>query len=136
MGIALYYAERWSEKMGGAKVYLKREDLLHTGAHKLNNALGQILLAKRMGKTRIVAETGAGQHGVATAACCAKLGMDFSISCPPGYELEKPFVDRVQAMSPKMKFDLTQAVKACLDAEGISIPYPQHQVHMTQAAAE
>ncbi len=72
----LYFAKRLSEKLGGAKIYLKREDLLHTGAHKINNALGQGLLAKRMGKQRIIAETGAGQHGVATATVCALLGMD------------------------------------------------------------
>ncbi len=70
----LYFAERWSEKLGGARIYLKREDLLHTGAHKINNALGQILLAKRMGKDRIIAETGAGQHGVATATVAARFG--------------------------------------------------------------
>ena len=73
---ALYYAKRLSETLGGAKIYLKREDLLHTGAHKINNALGQGLLAKRMGKQRIIAETGAGQHGVATATVCALLGLD------------------------------------------------------------
>ncbi|QHS53880.1 tryptophan synthase subunit beta [Edaphobacter sp. 12200R-103] len=72
----LYYAKRLSEQLGGAKIYLKREDLLHTGAHKINNALGQGLLARRMGKQRIIAETGAGQHGVATATVCALLGMD------------------------------------------------------------
>jgi tryptophan synthase beta chain len=72
----LYYADRWTEKLGGAKIYLKREDLLHTGAHKINNALGQILLAKRLGKKRIIAETGAGQHGVATATVCARFGME------------------------------------------------------------
>jgi len=72
----LYFAERWTEKLGGAKIYLKREDLLHTGAHKINNALGQILLARRLGKTRIIAETGAGQHGVATATVCARFGME------------------------------------------------------------
>jgi len=72
----LYYAKRLSEELGGAKIYLKREDLLHTGAHKINNALGQGLLAKRMGKHRIIAETGAGQHGVATATVCALLGLD------------------------------------------------------------
>lgn len=72
----LYYAERISEKLGGAKIYLKREDLLHTGAHKINNALGQALLAKRMGKKRIIAETGAGQHGIATAAVCARFGFE------------------------------------------------------------
>jgi tryptophan synthase beta chain len=72
----LYFAKRLTEELGGAKIYLKREDLLHTGAHKINNALGQGLLARRMGKKRIIAETGAGQHGVATATVCALLGMD------------------------------------------------------------
>ncbi|MES2657353.1 MAG: tryptophan synthase subunit beta [Verrucomicrobiota bacterium] len=72
----LYFAERWTELLGGAKIYLKREDLLHTGAHKINNAIGQILLAKRLGKKRIIAETGAGQHGVATATVCARFGME------------------------------------------------------------
>ena len=72
----LYFAKRLSEELGGAKIYLKREDLLHTGAHKINNALGQGLLAKRMGKHRIIAETGAGQHGVATATVCALLDME------------------------------------------------------------
>ncbi len=72
----LYFAERLTDKLGGAKIYLKREDLLHTGAHKINNALGQILLARRLGKTRIIAETGAGQHGVATATVCARFGFD------------------------------------------------------------
>lgn len=72
----LYLAERLTKQLGGAKVYLKREDLLHTGAHKINNAMGQILLARRMGKTRIIAETGAGQHGVATATVAAMFGME------------------------------------------------------------
>ncbi len=72
----LYHAKRLSEHLGGAKIYLKREDLAHTGAHKINNALGQCLLAKRMGKTRVIAETGAGQHGVATATACALLGLE------------------------------------------------------------
>ena len=72
----LYFAKRLTEDLGGAKIYLKREDLLHTGAHKINNALGQGLLARRMGKRRIIAETGAGQHGVATATVCALLGME------------------------------------------------------------
>ena len=75
----LYFAERWTEKLGGARIYLKREDLLHTGAHKINNALGQILLARRIGKNRIIAETGAGQHGVATATVCARFGFDCTI---------------------------------------------------------
>lgn len=72
----LFYAKRLSEKLGGAKVYLKREDLGHTGSHKINNAIGQVLLAKRMGKKRIIAETGAGQHGVATATVCALFGLE------------------------------------------------------------
>ncbi|MEY4489232.1 MAG: hypothetical protein RIQ79_1740, partial [Verrucomicrobiota bacterium] len=71
----LYFAERLTAHCGGAKIYFKREDLLHTGAHKINNAIGQVLLAKRMGKPRVIAETGAGQHGVATAAVCAKFGL-------------------------------------------------------------
>ena len=72
----LYYAERMTEALGGAKIYLKRDELNHTGAHKINNVLGQILLARRMGKTRIIAETGAGQHGVATATVCARFGLE------------------------------------------------------------
>ena len=72
----LYFAERLTSALGGAKIYLKREDLLHTGAHKINNAIGQILLARRMGKSRIIAETGAGQHGVATASAAARFGFE------------------------------------------------------------
>ncbi len=72
----LYHARRWSEKLGGAQIYLKREDLNHTGAHKVNNTVGQALLARRMGKTRIIAETGAGQHGVASATVAARLGLE------------------------------------------------------------
>ena len=72
----LYHAKRWSEQLGGAQIYLKREDLNHTGAHKINNTVGQALLAKRMGKQRVIAETGAGQHGVATATVAARYGME------------------------------------------------------------
>jgi tryptophan synthase beta chain len=72
----LYHAQRWSRQLGGAQIYLKREDLNHTGAHKVNNTIGQALLAQRMGKTRIIAETGAGQHGVATATVAARLGLE------------------------------------------------------------
>lgn len=75
----LYYAARMTEDLGGAKIYLKREDLNHTGAHKINNVLGQILLAKKMGKTRVIAETGAGQHGVATATAAALMGMECEV---------------------------------------------------------
>src|SRR5215510_7693512 len=72
----LFFARRLTQLAGGARIYLKREDLLHTGAHKINNTLGQILLARRMGKSRIIAETGAGQHGVATATVCALFGLN------------------------------------------------------------
>lgn len=72
----LYHAQKLTRELGGAQIYLKREDLAHTGAHKINNALGQGLLAKRMGKHRVIAETGAGQHGVATATICAKLDQE------------------------------------------------------------
>ena len=75
----LYYAEKMTKDLGGAKVYLKREDLNHTGSHKLNNAMGQVLLAKKMGKTRVIAETGAGQHGVATATAAALMGMECEV---------------------------------------------------------
>ena len=75
----LYFAKNMTADLGGAKVYLKREDLNHTGAHKINNVLGQVLLAKRMGKTRVIAETGAGQHGVATATAAALMGMECQV---------------------------------------------------------
>ena len=75
----LYYAGKMTEDLGGAKIYLKREDLNHTGAHKINNALGQCLLAKKMGKTRVIAETGAGQHGVATATAAAFMGLECEV---------------------------------------------------------
>ena len=75
----LYYARRMTEDLGGAKIYLKREDLNHTGAHKINNVLGQVLLAKKMGKTRVIAETGAGQHGVATATAAALMDMECEV---------------------------------------------------------
>ena len=72
----LYHAKRWSDAIGGAQIYFKREDLNHTGAHKINNTIGQILMAQRLGKSRIIAETGAGQHGVATATVCALMGIE------------------------------------------------------------
>ncbi|MCC7508041.1 MAG: tryptophan synthase subunit beta [Planctomycetes bacterium] len=98
----LYLATRLSQACGG-RIYLKREDLTHTGAHKINNALGQALLAKRMGKTRIVAETGAGQHGVATAAACAKLGLECvvymgGLDC----ERQRPNVQRMQLLGARV----------------------------------
>ena len=75
----LYYADKMTKDLGGAKIYLKREDLNHTGSHKINNALAQCLLAKKMGKTRVIAETGAGQHGVATATAAALLGLECEV---------------------------------------------------------
>ena len=79
----LYYAEKMTKDLGGAKIYLKREDLNHTGSHKINNVLGQVLLAKKMGKTRLIAETGAGQHGVATATASAQ-------RCIPSHPARRP----------------------------------------------
>lgn len=98
----LYFAKRLSERYG-AKIYLKREDLLHTGAHKINNAIGQILLAKRMGKRRIIAETGAGQHGVATATAAALFGMDCVIYMgSEDMNRQKPNVERMKLLGAKV----------------------------------
>ncbi|EJF91167.1 tryptophan synthase beta chain [Bartonella tamiae Th307] len=99
----LYYAERLSQHLGGAKIYLKREDLNHTGSHKINNCLGQILLAKRMGKTRIIAETGAGQHGVASATVSARFGFPCTIYMgATDVERQKPNVFRMQLLGAKV----------------------------------
>src|SRR5256885_1102974 len=100
----LYFAERLTAHFGGAKIYLKREDLNHTGAHKVNNVLGQILLAKRMGKPRVIAETGAGMHGVATATMCAKFGLDcvvFMGSVDVGRQ--QPNVMRMKALGAEVR---------------------------------
>ena len=95
----LYFAERLTERLGGAKVYFKRDELNHTGAHKINNVLGQILLARRMGKTRIIAETGAGQHGVATATACAKYGLECVVYMGAvDVERQKPNVFRMKML--------------------------------------
>ncbi|MCV6595860.1 MAG: tryptophan synthase subunit beta [Mangrovicoccus sp.] len=95
----LYYAERLTERCGGAKIYLKRDELNHTGAHKINNVLGQIILARRMGKTRIIAETGAGQHGVATATVCAKFGLKCVVYMGAhDVERQKPNVFRMKLL--------------------------------------
>jgi tryptophan synthase beta chain len=95
----LYFADRLTEHLGGAKIYLKREDLNHTGSHKVNNVLGQILLARRMGKRRIIAETGAGQHGVATATLCARFGLECVIYMGAvDIERQKPNVDRMRLL--------------------------------------
>ena len=95
----LYYAERLTQHIGGAKIYFKREELNHTGSHKINNALGQILLARRMGKTRIIAETGAGQHGVATATVCARFGLPGHVYMgATDVERQKPNVFRMNLL--------------------------------------
>jgi len=95
----LYFAERLSEHLGGAKIYFKREELNHTGAHKINNVMGQILLARRMGKTRIIAETGAGQHGVATATACARFGLKCIVYMGEvDIERQKPNVFRMKLL--------------------------------------
>ncbi|MBI5682258.1 MAG: tryptophan synthase subunit beta [Deltaproteobacteria bacterium] len=99
----LYFAERLTKKAGGAKIYLKREDLCHTGAHKINNTMGQILLAKRMGKKRIIAETGAGQHGVATATVAAMFGLECEIYMgTEDIERQKPNVFRMKLLGAKV----------------------------------
>jgi tryptophan synthase beta chain len=96
---ALYFAERLTQHLGGAKVYLKREELNHTGSHKVNNVLGQIMLARRMGKKRIIAETGAGQHGVATATLCARFGLDCVVYMGAvDVERQKPNVFRMRML--------------------------------------
>jgi tryptophan synthase beta chain len=101
---ALYFAERLTEHLGGAKIYLKREDLNHTGAHKINNCLGQILLARRMGKTRIIAETGAGQHGVATATVSARFGLPCVVYMGEvDIERQKPNVFRMHLLGAEVR---------------------------------
>ncbi|MGD0142532.1 MAG: tryptophan synthase subunit beta [Rhizomicrobium sp.] len=101
---ALYFAARLTEKLGGAKIYLKREDLNHTGAHKINNCLGQILLARRMGKTRIIAETGAGQHGVATATVAARFGLPCIVYMGEvDIERQKPNVFRMKLLGAEVR---------------------------------
>ena len=100
----LYFAERMTEKLGGARLYLKREDLNHTGAHKINNCVGQILLARRMGKGRIIAETGAGQHGVATATVAARFGLPCTIFMGArDIERQKPNVFRMQLLGAEVR---------------------------------
>src|SRR5258706_11761979 len=100
----LYYAKRLSESLGGAKIYLKREDLLHTGAHKINNCLGQALLARRMGKQRIIAETGAGQHGVAAATACALLDLECVVYMgTEDMRRQRPNVERMGLLGARVK---------------------------------
>jgi tryptophan synthase beta chain len=101
---ALYFAERLTEHLGGAKIYFKREELNHTGAHKINNVLGQILLARRMGKQRIIAETGAGQHGVATATACARFGLQCVVYMGAvDIERQKPNVFRMKMLGAEVR---------------------------------
>ncbi len=100
----LYFAERFTKHLGGPKIYFKRDELNHTGAHKINNCVGQILLAKRMGKTRIIAETGAGQHGVATATVCAKLGLPCTVYMgATDIERQQPNVFRMKLLGAKVE---------------------------------
>ncbi|WCL54882.1 tryptophan synthase subunit beta [Gimibacter soli] len=100
----LYYAERLTEHLGGAKVYFKREELNHTGAHKINHAIGQVLLAKRMGKTRVIAETGAGQHGVATATVAARFGLECTVFMGAvDIERQKPNVFRMKLLGAEVQ---------------------------------
>ena len=113
---ALYFAERLTQHLGGAKIYLKREDLNHTGAHKINNCLGQILLARRMGKTRIIAETGAGQHGVATATVAARFGLPCVIYMGEvDIERQKPNVFRMHLLGAEVR-SVTSGSRTLKDA--------------------
>ena len=99
----LYFAERLTEHLGGARIYLKREELNHTGSHKVNNVLGQIMMARRMGKKRIIAETGAGQHGVATATLCARFGLDCAVYMGAvDVERQQPNVIRMEMLGAKV----------------------------------
>ncbi|MEM9030755.1 MAG: pyridoxal-phosphate dependent enzyme, partial [Pseudomonadota bacterium] len=99
----LYFAERMTDELGGAKIYFKRDELNHTGSHKINNCLGQILLARRMGKPRIIAETGAGQHGVAVATVCAKYGMPCEVYMgATDVERQAPNVARMKLLGAKV----------------------------------
>src|SRR6202030_3712434 len=99
----LYFAERMSEHCGGGKIYFKREELTHTGAHKVNNVLGQIMVARRMGKKRIIAQTGAGMHGVATATLCARFGLEcFVYMGAVDVERQQPNVIRMEMLGAKV----------------------------------
>jgi tryptophan synthase beta chain len=112
----LYFAERLTEHLGGAKIYLKREDLNHTGAHKINNCIGQILLARRMGKTRIIAETGAGQHGVATATVAARFGLPCIVYMGAvDIERQKPNVFRMRLLGAEVR-SVTSGSRTLKDA--------------------
>jgi tryptophan synthase beta chain len=119
----LYLAERLTEHFGGAKIYLKRDELNHTGAHKINNVLGQILLAKRMGKSKIIAETGAGQHGVATATACALFGFECEVFMGAlDIERQKPNVQRMQLLGAKI-YPVTSGTGTLKDAMNDALRY-------------
>ncbi len=119
----LYLAERLTEHFGGAKIYLKRDELNHTGAHKINNVIGQILLAKKMGKTRIIAETGAGQHGVATATACALFGFECEVFMgAKDIERQKPNVQRMQLLGAKIN-PVTSGTGTLKDAMNDALRY-------------
>lgn len=119
----LYYAERLSKKLNNAKIYFKRDELNHTGAHKINNCIGQVLLAKRMGKKRIVAETGAGQHGVATATVCALMGLDCTVFMgEKDIERQAPNVARMKMLGAKI-VPATSGSKTLKDATNEAIRY-------------
>ena len=127
----LYFAERLTEKIGGAKIYLKREDLNHTGAHKINNAIGQALLAKRMGKKRIVAETGAGQHGVATATVCALMDMECIIyMCEEDTKRQALNVFRMELLGAKV-VPVTSGTRTLKDAVDAALDDFAHNVQNT-----
>lgn len=119
----LYYAQGLTKYLGGAKIYLKREDLNHTGAHKINHCIGQILLAKKMGKKRIIAETGAGQHGVASATVAALFGMDCTIfQGEVDIERQKPNAFRIKLLGAKLEA-VTQGSKTLTDAVDAALKY-------------
>ena len=120
---ALYFAERLTEHFGGAKLYLKRDELNHTGAHKINNVLGQALLAKKMGKTKIIAETGAGQHGVATATACALFNMECEVFMgAEDVRRQKPNVDRMRLLGAKVHA-VTSGTSTLKDAMNEALRY-------------
>ena len=120
---ALYFAERLTEHFGGAKLYMKRDELNHTGAHKINNVIGQALLAKRMGKTRIIAETGAGQHGVASATACALFGMECDVFMgAEDVERQKPNVDRMRLLGARVH-SVTSGTGTLKDAMNEALRY-------------
>ena len=119
----LYFAERLTEHFGGAKIYLKRDELNHTGAHKINNVIGQILLAKKMGKNKIIAETGAGQHGVATATACALFGFECEVFMgAKDIERQKPNVQRMQLLGAKIN-PVTSGTGTLKDAMNDALRY-------------